>query len=49
MPGSVPVFRVFVSLTFADLSAERAAMHSDVLPSCGRCVPVGAPSSWPSI
>ena len=32
MPRSVPVFRVFVSSTFGDLTAERSALHERVFP-----------------
>ena len=32
MPGSVPVFRVFVSSTFVDLKTERIAMHEEIFP-----------------
>jgi hypothetical protein len=36
MPGSVPVFRVFVSSTFSDLGAEREALHERVFPELKR-------------
>jgi NACHT domain- and WD repeat-containing protein len=43
MPGSVPVFRVFVSSTFSDLEAERAALHRHVFPELKRlCEGLGA-------
>ena len=43
MPGSVPVFRVFVSSTFADLAAERMALHERVFPELKRlCDGLGA-------
>lgn len=42
-PGSVPVFRVFISSTFADLEDERAALHDSVFPELGRlCAALGA-------
>jgi NACHT domain- and WD repeat-containing protein len=43
MPGSVPVFRVFVSSTFSDLGAEREALHEHVFPELKRlCESLGA-------
>lgn len=43
MPGSVPVFRVFVSSTFSDLGAEREALHERVFPELKRlCESLGA-------
>ena len=43
MPGSVPVFRVFVSSTFVDLAAERRALHKRVFPELQRlCDVLGA-------
>jgi hypothetical protein len=43
LPGSAPVFRVFVSSTFADLGAERKALHDRVFPGLRRlCAGLGA-------
>ena len=43
MPGSVPVFRVFVSSTFVDLAVERKALHERVFPELRRlCDLLGA-------
>src|SRR5215218_8304218 len=43
MPGSVPVFRVFVSSTFSDFDHERRALHERVFPELKRlCEGLGA-------
>jgi hypothetical protein len=43
MPGSVPVFREFISSAFADLEEERAALHDRVFPGLRRfCASQGA-------
>ena len=43
MPGSVPIFRVFISSTFADLGAEREVLHNRVFPELRRlCAVLGA-------
>jgi transposase InsO family protein len=45
MFGSVPVFQVFASSTFADLGVEHAALHSRVFPEL-RQLSAGRGALW---